>query len=61
MTLILNDNYDCTILTMELRKKYKILRIYLNNRKKEENMAIDLDKEKLTQLRDEIDKMIELL
>lgn len=59
--LILNDNYDCTILTVELRKKYKILRIYLNNRKKDENMAIDLDKEKLTQLRDEIDKMIKLL
>lgn len=55
----LTDNYDCTELTFELRKKYKVLRIYLSNRfRKDEGMAIDLDKEKLIQLRDEINEMI---
>ena len=61
MIFKLNDNYDSTILTTELKKRFKVLRIYLFNKYKNEGYSIDLDKEKLVLLRGELNKMIEKL
>ena len=63
MTLRLNDNYDCTELSTEIKKNLPVPvgRLILINKQKEVHHSIDLDKEKLIQLRNEIDRMIELL
>lgn len=56
--MLLDDNYDSTVLETEFKLDYKVLRITTRNKYSNTQISIDLDKEKLLKLWDELDNII---
>lgn len=56
--MLLDDNYDSTTLETEFKPDYKVLRLTTRNKYSNTQISIDLDKEKLLKLWDELDNII---